>query len=200
MSKFIIIGALIAILLYYIIRRFKISGNSAQTNLSKRNSQYIELSAPIFVLKNALKKTLVTVASGIILLLIIILLAVKFKIILILLPISIFLIAQFFVLNNHIKKIKSQRLIYDTAQHKITAEVLDGNTKYIVLDRDNIKLKIVKSVQKNNGVLLGFYELYADSNKITIPFLVAENLQTKPFFDKLKEFDREIETKLFPII
>lgn len=160
----------------------------------------IELKLPLPILKTLLKKTLFSVGTGIILLLITVIIASKFKVALIMLPISIYLIAQFFLLNNHIKTIKSQYIQYDRLNEKLIVSKLYDDDFTIDLNSEIITLREVKSVQKNNGINLGYYELKTNSKTVNIPFIVAENPQTKPFFDKLNHFARELETKLFPII
>lgn len=160
----------------------------------------IELDVPTSILKGILKKTMLTIGTGIILLLIIIVIAAKFKIALIMLPISLYLIGQFFLFNNHIKILKKQRVLFNTQSNEVSVEYMSGKKLHFNLLSDIKEVREFRSVQKNNGVLLGYFELFTEHDKVIIPYLVAENLRTKPFFDKLQLFKREIETKLFPII
>lgn len=200
MGKILILGVLLAVLLFFIARRFNffISKNINQ-NINK-NSTVIELDVPTYILKGILKKTMLTIGSGILLLLITIVIASKFKIALIMLPVSLYLIGQFFLFNNHLKAVKKQRILYNTQSNEVSVEYTSGKKLKFNLLSDIKEIREFRSVQKNNGILLGYYELFTAQDKIVIPYLIAENLQTKLFFDKLQLFKREIETRLFPII
>lgn len=199
MIKIIIIGALIAMLIFSIVRKLNLFGSWSITQRLSSPSEIIEISAPLSIYKSAVKKTLITVGVGVLLLLITIVLASKFKIALIMLPISFYLIGQFFILNNHLKTTKNQRIIYNSITHEVQVE---NNNKIQVFNllTDVKKVSEVKSVQKNNGQLFGYYILHTQTENYYIPYVIAQNPLTKPFFDKLQLFDREIETKLFPII
>lgn len=191
---------MLAVLLFIIARRFNFFvAKSSDQNMNK-NATIIELDVPTYILKGILKKTMLTIGSGIILLLITIALSAKFKIALIMLPVSLYLIGQFFLFNNHIKTIKKQKIIFNKLSNEVSVEYTSGKKLQFNLLSDIKEIKEFRSVQQNNGVLLGYYELFTGQHKIVIPYLIAENLQTKPFFDKLQLFKREIETKLFPII
>ncbi|MCA5003626.1 hypothetical protein [Sphingobacterium bovistauri] len=200
MIKFLIIGALIALLIFSIVRKLNIFKSFGTTERLTTPSEIIEISAPLSIYKSAVTKTLFTVGIGIIILLITLLLASKFKIALIMLPISMYLIAQFFILNNHIKASRNQRIIYNKNTNEVQIELNQSSIEKFNLLEDIKFVSEIKSVQKNNGVLFGYYKLQTHHNTYIIPYLVAQNPQTKPFFDKLQLFDREIETKLFPII
>lgn len=82
----------------------------------------------------------------------------------------------------------------------MTISDIEGKKSTLDLSNDTIQVKEVNAVQKNNGILLGYFELSSHKSKCYIPFLLVENARNKPFFDKLQRFNREIETKLFPII
>ena len=201
MGKLLIIGILVLAFIYLILRRFNIFNNVTNTYSSNQNRNgIIEIGIPIRMLKSTVKKTLITIGSGIFILLITLVLAAKFKIALIMLPISLYLIGQYFLLSNHIKAIRSQRIVFDVNTNDVMVELSDRNVFSFNLDRDIKSLKEYKSVQKNNGIEFGFYQLKTNGNTINIPHLVLNNAQTKPFFDKLHHLDRQIETKLFPII
>jgi hypothetical protein len=199
MIKIIIIAALIAMLIFSIVRKLNLFGSWSTTQHLSSPSEIIEISAPLSIYKSAVKKTLITVGIGVLLLLITIVLASKFKIVLIMLPVSFYLIGQFFILNNHLKITKHQRIVYNSITHEMQVE---NNNKIQVFNllTDVKKVSEVKSVQKNNGQLFGYFILHTQTENYYIPYVIAQNPQTKPFFDKLQLFDREIETKLFPII
>ncbi|TCV05355.1 hypothetical protein EDC17_10756 [Sphingobacterium alimentarium] len=201
MIKVIIIVALLAILIFSIVRKLKIFGSLGESSRLNASTETIEIVAPLSLYKSLVQKTLFTVAIGIGLLLITIILASKFKIALIMLPISIYLIAQFFILNNHIKIAKSQHLSYNINSHNLSVQSENNKILNINILNDIKSLQEVKAVQKNNGILFGYYKIITVTNEVVyIPFLISENLQTKPFFEKLQLFNREIETKLFPVI
>ena len=201
MVKILIILALVAMLIFSIVRKLKLLGNSVYSTSIAQSSDVIEIKAPLSLYKSLVQKTLVTVVIGIALLLATIILASKFKIALLMLPISLYLIAQFFILNNHIKIARDQRLFYHVKNNELEV-YYDNDNKYKINLLNDTKLIVeVKSVQRNNGVLFGYYKLVTSSNQsVYIPYILRENQQTMPFFDKLELFEREIETKLFPII
>lgn len=200
MLKLIIIIVLISMLIYSIIQKLNILGTEYTSPRISNSSKLIEIGAPLSIYKNAIKATLITVSLGIILLLVTIILTAKFKIALFMLPISFYLIGQYFILNNHIKVAKSQRILYNTDTGEVHV-TLETNTAYTFNLQKDIKLiKEVKSVQKNNGILFGYYKIKTQSIIICIPYLVENNLSTQPFFKKIKSFDYQVETKLFPII
>lgn len=190
---------MLAVLLYFILRRFNFF-DFVKPEQRVANSRIIEISIPMSLLKKGLKRVLYTVGSGAILLLIILLIAAKFKIALILLPISFYLIGQFFVFNNHVKTIKNQKIRYDSETQETRIEWLDGRSLEFNLLQDVKQLREVHAVQKNNGLMMGYYQLYVGKEILILPYLLAENQLNKPFFDKLQLFNREVETKLFPII
>ncbi|ERJ57553.1 hypothetical protein [Sphingobacterium paucimobilis] len=199
MGKIIIIGILLAVLIYFTLRRlnfFNFNKPSQRIN----SSRIIEVTAPTQLLKRGLKRTLYTVGSGLVLLILIVALAAKFKIALIMLPISIYLIAQFFVLNNHVKTIRDQQIHYDSETQDVHIEWINGKSLEFNLLKDVTELKEVRAVQKNNGLHMGYYQLSTNTKVIYLPYLLQENPVNKPFFDKLQLFNRSIETKLFPII
>ena len=200
MIKIIIIGALIAMLIFSIVRKINLFGTWNTTKRVSTPNEIIDISAPLSIYKSIVNKTLITVGIGILLLIIIIILTTKFKIALIMLPISLYLIGQFFIMSNHLKTSKEQRIIFNKLTNEVKVDQGIGNQISFNLLNDNIIVKEVKSVQRNNGVLFGYYILSINSKTIYIPYFVALNPQTKPFFDKLQLFNREIETKLFPII
>lgn len=200
MIKIIIIGALIAMLIFSIVRKLNLFGSWSTTQHLSSPSEIIEISAPLSIYKSAVKKTLITVGIGVLLLLITIILASKFKIALIMLPVSFYLIGQFFILNNHLKASKNQRMVYNRITHEVKIKKNDDKIQIFNLLNDVKKVSEIKSVQKNNGLLFGYYVLHTEKENYYIPYVIAQNPQTKPFFDKLQLFDREIETKLFPII
>ena len=200
MGKVLIIGILIALLAFFIMRKLRLFNNTTNSKKVGISKEIIEINTPLPILNQILKKTLITVGTGVVLLIVMVVLMAKFKIALLMLPISLYLIGQFFILNNHIRTIKNQRIFFNTQTNQVTISDLSGHDYEFNLLINTHSIKEYKSVQRNNGVLLGYYEIITEYNKIYIPYLAAENPQTKPFFDKLQLFDRVVESKLFPII
>lgn len=199
MGKIVVIGLILVVLLFLITRKLS-KFKYDNTYPSTYKQQQIEITVPTFILQQVFKKNLITVGTGILILLITIAVGSKFKIALILLPICFYLIGQFFVFNNHIRAIKKQRAIFDQANNVLTVKTGNNKTVALNLSTDRFTVKEVKAVQKNNGILMGFFELTTPQGSCFIPYLLAENKQTIPLFNKLEKFQRVIETKIFPII
>lgn len=197
MGKIVIIGILLAVLVYF-LRRLNFNFNKVEHIPSPLHAT--EIGMPTYLLKRGLRRVLYTVGTGMILLLVILLIAAKFKIALIMLPVSLYLIGQFFVFNNHIKTIKNQKIQYDPKSHDTHIEWLDGSYLTFNLQTDIKELREVQAVQKNNGILMGYYQISVGKKVIFLPYLLLENPTNKPFFDKLQLLGRHSETKLFPII
>jgi hypothetical protein len=151
-------------------------------------------------LKRVAKQTLFSVLIGFVLLIIVLVIAAKFRIALFMLPISFYLIGQYFVLMNQIKALRKQQLFYNHRSQEVKVRLTNGDDLVFRLDTELSKIDEVRSVQKNNGILLGYYVLLFAHYKVVVPFILQENPYNKPFFEKLHIFPREIENKLFPII
>lgn len=199
MGKIVIIGILLAVLIYFILRRLNFF-NLSKVEQIPYAPRATEIGMPTHLLKRGLKRILYTVGTGMILLLIILLIAAKFKIALIMLPVSLYLIGQFFVFNNHIKTIRNQKIQYDPETQETRIEWVDGSSLKFNLQTDIKELKEVQAVQKNNGILMGYYQVSVGTKVIFLPYLLLENPTNKPFFEKLQLRSRQSETKLFPII
>lgn len=184
---------------YFIAQKIsKFKFNSSSVPISNREN--IDINIPTFMLQRLLKKTLMTVGTGFLILIIVIIIASKFKIALLFIPISFYLIGQYFVFSNHIKTIRNQKITYNIHANTLSVNTSDGNRSTINLATDAITIKEVKTVQKNNGLLMGYFVLSNKATTCYLPYLLVENAETKPFFDTLQLFKREVETKLFPII
>ena len=183
------------------MRKFNIFNSTTTVHPSYRNSNsVVEVGIPLLMLKSIVNKTFITIGSGVLILLVTLALAVKFKVALIMLPISIYLIGQYFLLSNHITVIRNQRIVFDPKTNDVMIEYAGKNVFSFNLDRDIHSLNEFKSVQKNDGVEFGYWQLNTQQITVNIPHIVTINPQTKPFFDKLDRIDKQIETKLFPII
>ena len=200
MSKILLIAILLGVLIYFISRRFLMSNKSTAVQRStKQGFVLIESSGPI--LQRIIKNTIYTVAIGAILFVITIVLAMKVKIILFALPISLYLMSQFFLLNNQLKYAKDQRIWFNPNTNDVQVEWLSGNRMGFNLLRDVQHVRAVRSVQKNRQVLFGYYELTVQQQPIYIPFIIEDNQVNAGFFRTLKEnYPVDPKSSLFPII
>lgn len=199
MGKILVIAIIILVLFFLIARKFSRFQFNTPVQ-AKLQSENIEITVPTVYLKQLLKKVLFTVGTGFLMLLFILVIASKFKIALILLPISLYLIGQLLVFNNHLKSFKDTKVTYHRSTNSLTIVKANNKTFSLQLNDKNIKVKEVKSVQKNNGVLMGYFEISSAHGTCNLPFIAAANPESSILFDKLKHSSREIETKLFPII
>jgi len=198
-GKLLLIAGIIIALFYFVVRKIS-KFQFTNSNISTAKKDIIDITVPTFILQKLLKKTLVTVGTGFLLLAIILLIASKFKVALILLPISFYLIGQFFLFNNHIKSIKNQDITYNTINKSLVVRSLTGKTTVFTLTEGQTSIKEFKSVQQNNGLLMGYFELSNNLDKCYISYFVSANPNTQPFIHQITSFHREVETKLFPVI
>lgn len=199
MGKLLVLG-LLATLIYFFIARQVSKFQFGKPSPDRLQHENIEITVPTFLLQKLLKKVLFSVGTGLVMLLLIIVIASKFKIALLLLPISMYLIGQFFVFRNHLQCLKDQKIIYHTRNQILTVSPKNRKPYTINLSDASIKIKEIKSVQKNNGLLMGYFALSSAQNTCFIPFLAAVNPSTEILLTKLQTYKREVETKLFPII
>lgn len=199
MFKILFIAGLVALLVFFIVRRLGFwSSNVSATYLP--TSDWIELVMDNQSLKRTVKQTLFSVFVGFVLLIIVLVIAAKFRIALIMLPISFYLIGQYFMLMNQIKSLRQQQVFYNCRTHEVKVNTGDDKSIVFGLDTGLIRVQEIRAVQKNNGVLFGYYRLLSTPYKVVIPFILRENSYNKAFFDKLDMLPKEIENKLFPII
>jgi len=197
--KVIFIAALLGILIFFIVRRLGFVNSRPTTYLHA--SDWLEVRIDTRTLKRAVRQTLFSVGIGFVLLILILLVTAKFKIALLLLPISLYLIGQYFILFNHIKANRRQQIFFNPKSNEVEIQSSKGQKEFSFnLNRDVSNLREIRAVQKNNGLLLGYYEMKTMQGKLFISYLLEENEQNKLFFDRLQLFPREMETKLFPII
>ena len=201
--KILLIVFLVGILVYFLSRRFFMSGNSTAVVRATHRNSFLLVDTSPQVLSSVSKRTLWTVGIGFILFLIILVLGIKIKIIWIALPLSLYLIAQLLVYTNHVKAVRDQRVYFDPTSNEVWIERIGGSPIYFNLLQDVKKVTEVKSVQQNRGVLFGYYELKLHHGHVFIPYLVEQHQHTnnKLFFDRLNQhFSIVLETKLFPVI
>ncbi|MVZ61526.1 hypothetical protein [Sphingobacterium humi] len=201
MNKILLIVILLAVLLYFLSRRIMMRSKTS-TGVQRSNKQgYYLIDLPAQVAGKAIKSTMYSAGIGAVLLVITVLLAIKIKILFFLLPISFYLIGQLFLLNNHMKYAKNQRIWYNPQSKDVWVEWLSGNQVHFKLDSDLKSLKAVKAVQKNQGMLYGYYELGLAEGAIFIPFLMEESQLNQRFFQDLKlQANASSKSSLFPMI
>lgn len=199
MGKILILGVIACIIFYFITRKIS-SFKYNNLNASVNNKPIIEITVPTFILQDLLKRTLITVGTGFLILIIILIVASKFKLALIALPLSFYLIGQYFVFNNHIKSIKKQKLSYDQKTNLLFINNENEPVFSCNLSSDSLLITEVKSVQKNNNIHFGYYEITDGTQKHYISNLLAENPQNIALFKKLSKLNKNTESKLFPII
>ncbi|WP_194285674.1 hypothetical protein [Sphingobacterium zhuxiongii] len=175
---------------------------NSSTDIQRSTKQgYYILDAGAKVLSKAIKATTYSVAIGVVLLIITLVLAIKIKILLFLLPISFYLISHLFLLNNHLKYVREQQIWYHPQTHEVVVEWLSGSQVRFNLQTDVQHIKTVQSVQKNNGVLFGYYELQLAKGSIYIPYLLEDSPLNNRFFSDLQnQVVEKPKTNLFPSI
>ena len=195
-----LIAALIGILLYFITRKIVMKGNSLVAE-RKQQQGFIGIECGAQILNKIIKSTVATAGFGLILFLLIIFLAMKVKILLILLPISLYLMSQLLLLNNQLKYAKNQQVWYNPSNNEVILEWTSGNRTQFNLLRDIQAIKEVKSVQKNKDILFGYYALTIHNNQIYLPLILEVNPVNKGFFKTMKDnYEVKSSSSLYPII
>lgn len=202
--KIFIIVALVGLLVYLIARRFMLTsaGNTSIVKASQRQDFVVIDTSPQLI-RRVTKSTLRTVGIGFLLLLIALVLGMKIKILWILIPLSLYLIGQFFVYTNHIRSTKDQRIYFNLETYEVLVDYIKNQPLSFNLMRDVVSVSEIKSVQKNRDTLFGYYKLRLKQGTVVIPYLIEQNdnSMNRLFFTYLNEnFKIEVESKLFPII
>ncbi|WP_437918375.1 hypothetical protein [Sphingobacterium sp. LRF_L2] len=201
--RILLIILLLGLLLYYFSRRF-LMGTSQQREISIRERQNLLLiDSSSQVIRKVTQSTFTTVGIGVLLFFVILILGFKIKILWIALPLSLYLIGQFFVYTNHLKVIKEQRIYFDPEGNDIIVYYKNDQRVRFNLLRDTLTLSEVRSIQKNRGTLFGYYKLQTDKYQLFIPYLIEQHTESanRQFFDCLKSnFKWTMESRLFPII
>ena len=200
MNKILLIVILVGILIYFLSRRVMMKGKSMFIQKSNKQGYYL-IESGASIIQKTIKNTLFSVGIGVVLFIITIFLALKVKIILLMLPISLYLMSQLFLLNNQLKYAKDQRIWFNPNTNVVMIEWLSGNTVTFNILTDVQQVKAVKSVQKNNQILFGYYEISVHNNQIYVPFILEDNPVNTRFFKTLKEnYPVAPKSSLFPII
>lgn len=202
--KIFVVIALVGLLVYLIARRFMLTsvGNTSIVKASQRQ-HFVVIDTSPQLIRRVTKSTLRTVGIGFLLLLIALVLGMKIKILWILIPLSLYLIGQFFVYTNHIKSTKDQRIYFNLETYEVLVDHIKDQPLSFNLMRDVVSVSEIKSVQKNRDTLFGYYKLRLKQGAVVIPYLIEQNDNSvnRLFFTYLNEnFKIEVESKLFPII
>lgn len=202
--KIFVVIALVGLLVYLIARRFMLTsvGNTSIVKASQRQ-HFVVIDTSPQLIRRVTKSTLRTVGIGFLLLLIALVLGMKIKILWILIPLSLYLIGQFFVYTNHIKSTKDQRIYFNLETYEVLVDHVKDQPLSFNLMRDVVSVSEIKSVQKNRDTLFGYYKLRLKQGAVVIPYLIEQNDNSvnRLFFTYLNEnFKIEVESKLFPII
>ncbi len=201
--RFVLIFLLLAILVYYISRRFMMYApeRTGAPHDRRHNLQLVDTNPTL--LAKVTRSTLMTVGIGVILFFLILIIGMKIKILWIALPLSLYLIGQLFVYSNHMKAIRNQRIYFDPQQGDVLVQYSSGELLQFNLFQDLQSVTEVKSVQKNRDTLFGYYKLQLKQGQLVIPYLLEQNPQpiNKQFFDCLQaKYRIVVESRLFPII
>ncbi len=201
--RILLILVLLAVLLYYLSRRFFMNGPSTAVVHAQQPQRLQLVDSTAQLIARTTRNTLITVGIGIVLFLVLLLLGFKIKILWIGLPLSLYLIGQLFVYSNHVKVLKAQRIFFDPDLADVLVNYSDGQHIQFNLLRDVKEVSEIKSVQSNKGTLFGYYKLRLQHHTLYVPYLIEEHrtLINKQFFDCINtNFKISVETKLFPII
>ncbi|MBP3943970.1 hypothetical protein J5U18_10415 [Sphingobacteriaceae bacterium WQ 2009] len=200
MGKFILIAAALLLLYYFLIRRKSARPTTASPSIQIAHGMQL-IAATNKQIMDLSKKTFKLIGIGVILLLITVILGLKIKILLFLLPIALFLIGHLFLMSNHLKYCKDQRLYYRADSQSLQVEALGSQKLVLDLTKDIQRIQLVESIQSTRGVNYGYYKIYTPKGTVYIPQLVAENVDNKLFFDFLtQQHSLEREKRIFPII
>src|SRR5690606_3167217 len=197
--KILFIAGLVAVLIFFIVRRLGMLGKPTTPSAYISPSDWIKIGMDNRSLRAVVKQTMVTVFIGFILLIIILIITAKFRLALIMLPISLYLIGQYFVLMNQIKLSRSLQLFYNPSTQDCKVLNSEGSAFTFNLDTDQMQVNAVKAVQKNNGLLLGYYTVKLTDRELVIPFILNQNSMNMNLFSKLDQLAKTGVSKLFPI-
>ncbi|MCY4780475.1 hypothetical protein ORI89_12490 [Sphingobacterium sp. UT-1RO-CII-1] len=201
--KFLLIFALVAFLLYLFVRRFFVKKEVQSVTRHHGNRNFILIDTTSTILSNATRNTLWTVGIGFILFLALLILGLKIKVLWIALPLSFYLIGQLFVYTNHVRFTKDQRIYFDPTNNQVFVDLIKADSIAFNLATDIIQVKEVKAIQKNRGILFGYYKIKLRQGQLIVPYLVEQNsaATNRQFFSYLnKNFKITVESRLFPII
>lgn len=175
-----------------------------QTTLSKirRPNTFLPVESCKSVIMQATSGTLWTVISGFVLLILILIIGIKIKVLWILLPLSLYLIGQLFVYTNHVRTAKDQQIFYDPKTGEVLVDYIKKTGFAFNIKHDVVSVNEVRSIQKNKGIVFGYYKLNTKNGVVILPYLLEQNKSeaNNLFFQQIHTHKRAVETKLFAII
>src|SRR5690606_35349935 len=74
----------------------------------------------------------------------------------------------------------------------------EGSAFTFNLDTDQMQVNAVKAVQKNNGLLLGYYTVKLTDRELVVPFILNQNSMNVNFFSKLDQRAKTGVVNCFP--
>lgn len=199
MLKFLLIAVLLGILVFFITRRLMNTSLFAPRRFERPG--FIAIEADTAILNRTIKITLGSVGIGILLLFATLLLGMKIKILFFLLPISFYLLGHLFLLANHINSLKRQQIWFNPKTNDLLIEHKKKGSTIVNLYRHVREVAEIKAIQKNRGILFGYYRLQTNMGNIHIPFLLRENKYNSFFFEALQnDFNMRSTSVFFPFI
>lgn len=199
MTKILIIALLVGLLLFFIVRKlFRFSSGQSR---SLERSGFRQVVADPITVQEAIKSSALTALTGFVLLLVILFLGIKIKILFILLPISIYLISQLFLVANHISSIRKMKIWYNPNFQDVSLQLKDGRMVNFNLYRDIEKVERINAVQRNKKLLMGVYRFSGSRVEFGLSCLLLENPENRFFFEDIDgAFQPKVSTGLFPLV
>lgn len=202
MTKIILIAGLILFLLYYISKKLSASFTASNSPAIIVKNGYQKIDTSKVIIADTSQKVMKNVGIGAILLIIMLALIIKVKLLLFLLPISIYMMGYLFLFKNHLKKTTSQVIWYNKQTADVMIESLTEKTYRFNLLSDVQAVQQIESIQNTKGLLFGYFRIKTKEEIIEIPYLVYQNnTSNQDFFSSLKSnYKIDLQKKIFPII
>ena len=202
MTKIILIAGLILFLLYYISKKLSASFTASNSPAIIVKNGYQKIDTSKVIIADTSQKVMKNVGIGAILLIIMLALIIKVKLLLFLLPISIYMMGYLFLFKNHLKKTTSQVIWYNKQTADVMIESLTEKTYRFNLLSDVQAVQQIESIQNTKGLLFGYFRIKTKEEIIEITYLVYQNNPSnQDFFSSLKSnYKIDLQKKIFPII
>lgn len=199
MTKVLVIVVLVGLLLFFIVGRlFRFASGQSR---SLEQSGFRQIAVDPAVLHHAIRSSVLTGLTGFVLLLVVLFLGMKIKILFILLPISLYLISQLFLIANHISSLRKVKVWYNPNSQDVRLQLEDGRVVDFNLFSDVEKVSRINAVQKNRKILMGIYTFSGPRFEFGLSCLLLESSGNKFFFDDIERFFKpRISTHLFPLV
>ncbi|GEM64808.1 hypothetical protein SF1_27900 [Sphingobacterium faecium NBRC 15299] len=202
MTKIILIAGLILFILYYISKKLSASFTASNSPAIIVKNGYQKIDTSKVIIADTSQKVMKNVGIGGVLLIIMLALIIKVKLLLFLLPISIYMMGYLFLFKNHLKKTTSQVIWYNKQTADVMIESLTEKTYRFNLLSDVQAVQQIESIQNTKGLLFGYFRIKTQEEIIEIPYLVYQNNPSnQDFFNSLKSnYKIDLQKKIFPII